>query len=101
MSSENQVSTYLVGHTGLQAESLQVTISKLPRGSLAFTMGDFLCTGDIQLMSQSSLLVGIEPGTSSTRDITLATELPRLATSRDNTASESCYLVNTVQPHCV
>ena len=34
-------------HSGLQDESLQVTISKLPKGSLTCTGGDFPCTGDI------------------------------------------------------
>ena len=36
-------------YTGLQDESLQVTISKLPSGSLTCTGGDSFCTGDIQL----------------------------------------------------
>ena len=40
-------------HSGLQDESLQVTISKLPQGSLTCTGGDFPCTGDIQLTSRS------------------------------------------------
>ena len=43
---------YLV-HSRLQDESLQVTISKLPHGSLTCTVGDFPCTGDIQLTSRS------------------------------------------------
>ena len=43
---------YIV-HSGLQDESLQVTISKLPSGSLTCTRDDFPCTGDIQLMSRS------------------------------------------------
>ena len=40
-------------HSGLQDESLQVTISKLPQGSFTCTRGDSPCTGDIQLMSRS------------------------------------------------
>ena len=40
-------------HSGLQDESLQVTISKLPKGSLTCTGGDFPCTGNIQLTSRS------------------------------------------------
>ena len=40
-------------HSGLQDESLQVTISKLPQGSLTCTGGDFPCTGAIQLTSRS------------------------------------------------
>ena len=40
-------------HSGLQDESLQVTISKLPYGSLTCTGGDFPCTGYIQLTSRS------------------------------------------------
>ena len=40
-------------HSGLQDESLQVTISKLPKGSLTCTGGDFPCTGDIHLTSRS------------------------------------------------
>ena len=40
-------------HSRLQDESLKVTISKLPQGSLACTVGDFPCTGDIQLTSRS------------------------------------------------
>ena len=40
-------------HSGLQDVSLQVTISKLPKGSLTCTRGDSPCTGDIQLMSRS------------------------------------------------
>ena len=40
-------------HSGLQDESVKVTISKLPQGSLACTVGDFPCTGDIQLTSRS------------------------------------------------
>ena len=39
-------------HSGLQDESLQVTTSKLPAGSLTCTGGDFPCTGDIQLTSR-------------------------------------------------
>ena len=38
---------------GLQDESLQVTISRLPYGSLTCTGGDFPCTWDIRLTSQS------------------------------------------------
>ena len=40
-------------HSGLQDESLQVTISKLPKGSLTCTGDDFPCAGDIQLTSGS------------------------------------------------
>ena len=40
-------------HLGLQDESLQVTISRLPWGSFTCTGGDFPCIGDIQLTSQS------------------------------------------------
>ena len=40
-------------HSELQDESLHVTISKLPYGSLTCTGGDFPCTGDIQLLSRS------------------------------------------------
>ena len=39
-------------HSGVQDESLQVTISKLALGSLTCTRGDFLCAGDIQLTSR-------------------------------------------------
>ena len=40
-------------HYGLQDESLQVSISKLPKGSLTCTGGDFPYTGDIQLTPRS------------------------------------------------
>ena len=43
-------------HSRLQDESIQVTISKLPQGSLPCTTGhpgDFPSTGDIQLTSRS------------------------------------------------
>ena len=91
---EHYRQVYIV-HSGLQDESLQVTISKLPQGSLTCTRGDFPCTGDIQLTSRSegrctypvsslqmtlekatkrvrtpkfsSPRAGIEPGTSRTR----------------------------------
>ena len=43
---------YIV-HSGLQDESLQVTISNLQEGSLTCTRGDFPCTGDIQLTFRS------------------------------------------------
>ena len=49
---EHYRQVYIV-HSGLQDESLQVTISKLPYGSLTCTGGDFPCTGDIQLTSRS------------------------------------------------
>ena len=98
---EHYRQVYIV-HSGMQDESLQVTISKLPQGSLTCTGGDFPCTGDIQLTSRSegrctylasslqmtlekvcsvteifSPRAGIEPGTSSTRGKCLTTELPR------------------------
>ena len=47
------IGRYTLIHPSLQDKSLQVTISKLPYGSLTCTGGDFPCTGDIQLMSQS------------------------------------------------
>ena len=40
-------------HSGLQDESLQVTISKLPWGSLNSTGDEFPCTGGTQLTSRS------------------------------------------------
>ena len=40
-------------HSRLQDENLQVTISKLPYGSLTCTRGDFPCTEDIKLKSPS------------------------------------------------
>ena len=82
-------------HSGVQGENLQVTISKLPWGSLTCTGGDFPCRGDILLTSRSeglctnlasslqmtdteisSLWAGIEPMTSNTRGKCINTELP-------------------------
>ena len=40
-------------HSGLQDESLKVTISKLLYGSLTCTGDDFPCTGGLQLTSGS------------------------------------------------